>query len=159
MTLSKINVVLFQPEIPPNTGNIARLCVCNDLKLHLIHPLGFSLDKKQVKRAGLDYWEHLELEEYANWSAFLQKHKSSPLFFFSSKAQKSLWEVTFPPECYLIFGSETKGFSREITEDFKDCLVTLPMEGKNARCLNLSTSAGIGVYEALRQHRNLGCLS
>ena len=117
-----LNIVLFEPEIPQNAGNIARMCVANDLKLHLIKPLGFELNDKYLKRSALDYWEHLEYSVHENWGEFLETENLNPfvnnsLHFLSSKATKSFWEVNYSTNDYLIFGSETRGLSKEIYEN------------------------------------------
>ena len=149
-----INVVLYQPEIPPNTGNIARLCVCNDFLLHLIHPLGFSLEKKQLLRAGLDYWPFLKVFEYKNWPDFWDKltdEDRERVYFFSSRSKRKYWEPEYTENCYLVFGSETKGLPQELFKTWPGKFVTIPMLGKNQRCLNLSNAVSIASYEVLRQ--------
>ncbi|MCJ8346520.1 tRNA (cytidine(34)-2'-O)-methyltransferase [bacterium] len=149
-----IHIVLFQPEIPPNTGNIARLCVCNDLHLHIIHPIGFSLQKKDVLRAGLDYWDHLTLSEHDSWNSFkkdVSEVDSTSLFYFSAKATRAYWDVTYPKECYIIFGSETRGLPQNIHQDNKESMLTIPMLGDHSRCLNLASSVSIAAYEVMRQ--------
>ncbi len=148
------NIVLFQPEIPPNTGNIARFCVCNNFRLHLIHPLGFAITEKQLKRAGMDYWEHLDLEEHSSWSSFEEKYGEAiqnKAYFFSAKSSQSYWQVEYPKEPFLIFGSETRGLPGTLWEKYQERFLTLPMYGDNSRCLNLSSSACIAGYEVLRQ--------
>jgi tRNA (cytidine/uridine-2'-O-)-methyltransferase len=152
-----INIVLYQPEIPPNTGNIARLCVCNDFSLHIIHPIGFSLANKELKRAGLDYWERLNLYEHNSWDDFysgLSGESRKNLYFFSSRGSRKYWEIQYSGTPYLVFGSETNGLPVEFHEKFKQQFVTIPMFGKNDRCLNVSNSVAIAAYEVLRQFRN-----
>ncbi len=153
-----IHIVLFEPEIPQNTANIGRLCVCNDFCLHLIEPLGFRLDEKKVKRAGLDYWQHLNLIKHKHWSSFLemieQENKLDNLFFFSAKGEKSYWQQLYTEDVYLLFGSERKGLPQEIHYRFKENFLNIPMQGKNSRCLNLSSSVSIASYEVLRQKNN-----
>jgi tRNA (cytidine/uridine-2'-O-)-methyltransferase len=157
------NIVLVEPEIPPNTGNIARLCAATSTKLHLVHPLGFKISDKELKRAGLDYWHLLDVKEYQDWGDFLAKtagkemgtSKTKPLssnfWFISTRGEQNIWEVEFNPGDYLIFGSETKGLSEDILNNIpKENIVSIPMNGKT-RSLNLSTSAGIVLYEGLRQ--------
>lgn len=144
------NVVLFQPEIPQNTGNIGRLCVGSNCALHLIKPLGFSLDDKHMKRAGLDYWQHLTFKVYENFQDFIDKNKPERIFFFSKKTDKAYWDVKYQKGDYFVFGRETKGLSDEIMEQFKNNLLTIPMPGKT-RSLNLSNSVSVIVYEAMRQ--------
>ncbi len=144
------NVVLFQPEIPQNTGNIGRLCVGTNCTLHLIKPLGFSLEDKYMKRAGLDYWQHLTLKVYENFDDFLEQNKPKRFFFYSKKTNTPYWEEKYQKGDYFVFGRETKGLPDELMEKYKDKLKTIPMLGKT-RSLNLSNSVSIVVYEALRQ--------
>lgn len=144
-------IVLFNPEIPPNTGNIARLCVATGCELHLIKPLGFSLSDRHLKRAGLDYWEYLKLFVHNSFQDFLEVHNGD-LYFFSSKGTKIYTQIDYKEDDYLIFGSETLGFPSNIFEEFKDRIYTIPMFGK-VRCLNLSNSVAIVLYEALRRLR------
>ena len=151
-----LNIVLFEPEIPQNAGNIARMCVNNDLKLHLIKPLGFKLDDKYLKRSALDYWEHLEYSVHENWGEFLETENLNPfvnnsLHFLSSKATKSFWEVNYSTNDYLIFGSETRGLSKEIYENYHRQMLLVPMSSANARCLNLASTVQTVYYEAFRQ--------
>ncbi len=145
-----LHLVLYQPQIPPNTGNIARLCVATQCELHLIHPLGFQADAAAVKRAGLDYWQHLSVHQHDSWAVFLQKYSQARMHFFSKKAKRPYTEVQYQDGDFLIFGSETKGLPDEILQEFQKDLCTIPMWGPT-RSLNLSTSAGIVTYEALRQ--------
>lgn len=157
------NIVLVEPEIPPNTGNIARLCAATNTKLHLVHPLGFKITDKELKRAGLDYWHLLDVKEYRDWEDFLvksvekeigsSKNKSlkSNFWFISTRGEQNIWEVDFNPGDYLIFGSESKGINENILNNIPEqSIVSIPMNGK-ARSLNLSTSVGIVLYEGLRQ--------
>lgn len=148
-----IHIVLFQPEIAPNTGNISRLCACNDFHLHLIHPLGFSLSESHLKRAGLDYWKNLSFTEHSSWNSFEDSLPSQAnLYFFSAHGDKPYWSIQYPLETYLVFGSETQGLPQELHQKYTDKLLTIPMMGMGARCLNLSNSASIAAYEVLRQH-------
>lgn len=142
-------VVLFNPEIPPNTGNIARLCVATDSELHLIKPLGFSLSDRHLKRAGLDYWQYLKLFVHNSFSEFLSS-VNGELYFFSSKGEKNYTEIDFKDDDYLIFGAETSGFPSFVYQHYKDRLYKIPMFGL-VRCLNLSNSVAIVLYEALRR--------
>ncbi len=146
------NIVLVEPEIPPNTGNIARLCAATNTKLHLVHPLGFQITDKELKRAGLDYWHLLDIEEHESWQDFYLKYNKSKFWFLSTRGKKNIWEVEFTPDDFLIFGSETKGLSEETLNNAKnkDSVISIPMNGK-ARSINLSTSVGIVLYEAIRQ--------
>ncbi|HCU24398.1 MAG TPA: tRNA (uridine(34)/cytosine(34)/5-carboxymethylaminomethyluridine(34)-2'-O)-methyltransferase TrmL [Deltaproteobacteria bacterium] len=145
-----MQIALIHPQIPPNTGNIARLCVATETPLHLVHPLGFSTDAAQLRRAGLDYWKYLKLEEHSDWRTFLEHFAGRRMFFYTKKATKPYTAVEYREEDFLVFGSETEGLPREIHERFADRLLTIPMWGPT-RSLNLATSAGIVLYEALRQ--------
>jgi tRNA (cytidine/uridine-2'-O-)-methyltransferase len=151
-----LHVALIQPLIPPNTGNIARLCAATDTSLHLIEPLGFSLDEKQVKRAGLDYWEHVELRVWNSWDAFEAELPGlGEPHFFSTKASRVFWDAPLgeSDSSVLIFGRETGGLPAEIHERYRDRFLTMPIGSPLVRSLNLSTSVGIAVYEVLRQRR------
>ncbi|MCE9624546.1 MAG: tRNA (uridine(34)/cytosine(34)/5-carboxymethylaminomethyluridine(34)-2'-O)-methyltransferase TrmL [Deltaproteobacteria bacterium] len=148
-----MNIVLHQPQIPPNTGNIARLCVATKTRLHLIRPLGFATDDATLRRAGLDYWQYLEIFYHENWEDFLKSHAESRLFFFSKKAKASYTSVEYREGDCLVFGSETQGLPESMLQRYADRLYGIPMWGET-RSLNLSTSVGIVLYEALRQvHR------
>lgn len=148
-----INIVLFEPEIPSNTGNIARTCVLTNSPLHLIKPLGFSLDDKYLKRAGLDYWDLLDLHVYENFDEFLEKNNNPKLFLLSTKAEKSLGEIEIPDNSYLMFGKETAGLPDEIHDKYRDYRYRIPMRNhEKCRSLNLANSVNIALYEALRQH-------
>jgi tRNA (cytidine/uridine-2'-O-)-methyltransferase len=147
-----LRIVLIHPEIPPNTGNIARLCVAIDCELHLVKPLGFSLNDKYLKRAGLDYWEYLKLSIHNSLEDFLSKIHGN-FYFFSSKGKKNYTTIKFEKNDWLIFGSETRGFPEIIFEKFSDKIFTIPMFGP-VRCLNLSNSVAIVAYEAMRQINN-----
>ena len=159
----KINIVLFQPEIPQNTGNIARTCSATASALHLIHPLGYSLDEKHLRRAGLDYWDGLEIYEYENDAQFFAQHGScrSSMFFLSQKGGHSLWETDFKSaldvndELWLCFGRESCGLDEEILKANLDNCVRIPMLA-GRRSLNLSNAVAVTVYEALRQLGGLG---
>jgi tRNA (cytidine/uridine-2'-O-)-methyltransferase len=149
-----IHVVLVQPEIHWNTGNAGRTCLAAGAALHLIEPLGFSLDEKQVKRAGLDYWEHVDLRVWPNWEAF--EHELPSLgepYFFSTKATRQYWDAPLgtPDDVVLIFGRETGGLAPDIHERYRDRFLTMPIHSPLVRSLNLSTSVGIAIYEVLRQ--------
>jgi tRNA (cytidine/uridine-2'-O-)-methyltransferase len=145
-----LKVVLYQPEIPQNTGNIARTCVAVGAQLHLIRPLGFVWGQTQLKRAGLDYWEHLEYTLHDSWADFLTTLPlNSRLWAFSSKGERLYSEVPYQADDYLLFGPESRGLPAEVLEQFST--VTIPMPGPGARSLNLAVAVGIGIYEALRQ--------
>jgi tRNA (cytidine/uridine-2'-O-)-methyltransferase len=146
-----MNVVLFQPEIPGNTGNVARTCVGSESTLHLVGHLGFELSDRHLKRAGLDYWPHLKLKVHADWEAFLASIPGdAPLYFFEKDAERCYWDAEFRPESYLVFGGETRGFPDELTQRYRDRFYRVPIPGQ-VRSLNLSTTAGVVLYEALRQ--------
>ena len=144
-----MKIILFQPQIPQNTGNIVRTCSVTGTGLVLVHPLGFSTQSRHLKRAGLDYWEGVEVEEINNLDDYLQK-ATGPIYFFSSKATQIYTEAQYEPNALLIFGSETTGLPPQYFEKWSDCFFKIPMI-PTARCLNLATSAGIVLYEALRQ--------
>lgn len=144
------NIVLYKPEIPANTGNISRLCVGLNCKLHLIEPLGFKLTDKAVKRAGLDYWEHLKLERHASLNDFFAKYPQANFYYATTKASKTYFEVAFKADDFVIFGQETAGMPAEFHDKYKERGITIPMPGK-VRSINLSNSAAIIAYEALRQ--------
>lgn len=150
----KINVVLVEPEIPQNTGNIARTCAATDSKLHLVHPLGFDISEKQVKRAGLDYWDKVEIEEHVSLKTFLEKYPPSEnnMYFLTTKGHKVYSEVDFSKfeNVFILFGKETKGLPEELLLDNLETAIRIPMK-KDLRSLNLSNSVAIVVYELLRQ--------
>ncbi len=148
--MKKINIVLYQPEIPQNTGNISRTAAVTGAALHLIRPFGFEISDRTLKRAGLDYWDKLEIYYYDNWEDFVSKNKDSVLYFFTSKAKKFYTEKDYPDNCYLVFGRETTGLPAEITSAHAESCVRIPMR-PTLRCLNLSNAVAIAVYEALRQ--------
>ncbi|MDD4818199.1 MAG: tRNA (cytidine(34)-2'-O)-methyltransferase [Victivallaceae bacterium] len=148
-----LNVVLVAPEIPQNTGNIGRLCVSTGSKLHLIKPLGFSLEDKYLKRSGMDYWPHLELRVYEDWEDFLAVNAPARLFFFSTHGVRSFWDAEYRDGDFLVFGSEGHGLPPDFYRRYADDLVLIPMEGKFHRSLNLANSVSAGLFEALRQNR------
>ena len=145
------NIVLVEPEIPPNTGSIARLCGATNTTLHLIHPLGFSTSDKHLKRAGLDYWPHVDIRYWDNFESFLEANDEDKLFFFTTKVDTPYYDADFQPGDFLIFGKETKGLSPDIIENYHERCLTLPMVNDNIRSLNLAMTAGIVLYEAIRQ--------
>lgn len=146
------NVVLVEPEIPPNTGNVGRLCLATKSTLHLVKPLGFSLDDRQLKRAGLDYWEEVDLKVWDSLDQLLQSKRAEDRYFFvTTKTKRAYWDVKFRPGDFLIFGRETKGLPEALLAgQAKDC-ITIPMAG--TRSLNLATAVGIVLYEAIRQQQ------
>ena len=146
-----INIVLHEPEIPANTGNIGRTCVAAGLKLHLIKPLGFDIDEKAVKRAGLDYWDKLDLAVYENYEDFMAKNPGAKVYMATTKAEKIYSEAHFEPNCYIMFGKESAGIPEEIMIHHKDKAIRIPMIG-DIRSLNLSNSVAVVAYEALRQN-------
>ncbi len=146
------HIVLVEPEIPPNTGSIARLCGATNSVLHLVHPLGFSTDDKHLKRAGLDYWAHVNIVHWENFDEFLKAQDETRLYFFTTKTTTPYSKARFTPGDMLIFGKETKGLPAEIRRLYSERCYTLPMENKNIRSINLAMTAGIVLYEALRQN-------
>ena len=147
-----INVVLVEPRIPQNTGNIGRICLASNARLHLIYPLGFLLDSRGLKRAGMDYFNNVDLVKWDNLESFWQQHKiNKNHFFFTTKASKNYFDVNFDSECFLYFGREDKGLDSSVLEANKDNLVTIPMFNQ-ARSINLANSVSIAVYEVIRQN-------
>lgn len=146
-----MNIVLLEPEMPLNTGNIGRTCVAADTKLHLIEPLGFRLSQKEIHRAGLDYWEHLDYRVYADYWDFLEKNPGAKIYYATTKARKLYTEVSYEPDCFLMFGPESRGIPEEILVDHEETCVRIPMWGET-RSLNLANSVAIVLYEALRQN-------
>jgi tRNA (cytidine/uridine-2'-O-)-methyltransferase len=145
-----LHIALIEPLIPPNTGNIARLCAATDTSLHLIEPLGFSLDDADVRRAGLDYWDAVDLWVHADWFAFRDAMRRERCLYFSAKAVRSFWDAPFQPKACLVFGNETDGMPERILEKYPDRSFRIPMTGP-VRSLNLATAVGIVLYEALRR--------
>lgn len=150
--MAKLNIVLYEPEIPANTGNIGRTCVATGTKLHLIEPLGFSLSEKALKRAGMDYWSQLDVERYVNYEDFLQRNPGAKIYMATTKAKKIYSEAAYEPDCYIMFGKESAGIPEEILVEHPDECVRIPMIGET-RSLNLSNSVAIVLYEALRQNQ------
>lgn len=150
-TLAKFNIVLFEPEIPQNTGNIARLCACTGASLYLVGKLGFSLSDKYTKRAGLDYWESVDLHKFATLEELQNQNKDAKFYYLTTKTQKSFFDVEFKEGDFLVFGPETRGLPENILEQNVETAITIPMlEGQ--RSLNLSNSVSIVLYEAIRQN-------
>lgn len=146
-----MNIVLFEPEMPLNTGNIGRTCVATGTRLHLIEPLGFKLNEKAVKRAGLDYWDKLDVTVYSDYQEFLEKNPGAKIYMATTKAHQVYTDVTYEPDCYIMFGKESAGIPEEILVDNEDTCVRIPMWG-DIRSLNLANSVAIVLYEGLRQN-------
>lgn len=147
--MKKVNVVLYSPEIPQNTGNISRTCAVTGAALHIIKPIGFEISDKTLKRAGLDYWDKLDITYYESYEDFLAKNPDAQMYFFTSKSKRFYTSVDYPDGAYLVFGRETSGLPSHITEANADRTVRIPMRS-NLRCLNLSNAVAIAVYEVLR---------
>jgi len=145
-----VNIVLLEPEIPANTGNIGRSCLATASALHLIHPLGFRLDDKNIKRAGMDYWAELDVRHYDNFDDFISRSQPPVLFLTSSKVKRCYTEVSYPPDAFIMFGSEGGGIPQKILDLYPDTCVRLPMV-PGVRCINLASSVAAVLYEALRQ--------
>jgi tRNA (cytidine/uridine-2'-O-)-methyltransferase len=150
-----LNVVLVHPEIPPNTGNVGRLCCAVGARLHLVKPLGFRIDDKSLKRAGLDYWHKVDLVVWDTLENYLASVAPESLVLTSSKRGELYYKLEYRPEDHILFGPETSGLPTEMFERFPDRIARIPVNLDNVRCLNLSTSAGIMVYEALKQTNSL----
>ena len=148
---AQLNIVLVEPEIPPNTGSIARLCGATNTTLHLVHPLGFKVDDKHLKRAGLDYWPHVHILHWPNLETFLKKYPETHLYFFTTKSKKPYTKIEHRPGDMLIFERETKGLPEDILALYSERCFTIPMNNPHIRSLNLAMAAGIVLYEAIRQ--------
>ncbi|OUR99301.1 tRNA (uridine(34)/cytosine(34)/5-carboxymethylaminomethyluridine(34)-2'-O)-methyltransferase TrmL [Flavobacteriales bacterium 33_180_T64] len=146
-----LNIVLFEPEIPNNTGNIGRLALGSGSKLHLVKPFGFELSDKRLKRAGLDYWKHLDVVIYESIEDFFSTNKKASFVFFSSHGQKSHWDIPFEDNLFLVFGKETVGLPKSLIETRKEQLYKIPLYSEHIRSLNLANAVGIVIYEGLRQ--------
>ena len=149
--MAKLNIVLYEPEIPANTGNIGRTCVATGTRLHLIEPLGFRLNEKQIKRAGMDYWKDLDVTTYVNYQEFLEKNPGAKIYMATTKGQNVYTEVSYEEDCYIMFGKESAGIPEELLLENQERAIRIPMVGET-RSLNLSNSAAIVLYEALRQN-------
>ena len=145
------NVVLVEPEIPPNTGNVGRLCLATRSTLHLVGPLGFSLDDRQLKRAGLDYWDEVEVREWSGLDELQRANASARFFYLTTKSKHPYFEVQFQPNDFLVFGRETKGLPERVLNENSESCITIPMHG--TRSLNLATAVAIVLFEAMRQQR------
>ncbi len=150
--MAELNIVLYEPEIPENTGNIGRTCVATGTRLHLIEPLGFQLTQKAVWRSGMDYWKDVDVNRYVDWQEFLQKNPAAKLYMATTKGRRLYTEVSYEPDCYLVFGKESGGIPEEILKEHPEACVRIPMVGET-RSLNLSNAAAIVLYEALRQNQ------
>ena len=146
-----MHIILHQPEIPANTGNIGRTCVATGTRLHLIEPLGFRLNEKSIKRAGMDYWKDLDVTTYVNWDDFCEKNPGAKIYMATTKAHKVYTDVEYEPDCYMMFGPESRGIPEEILVKYPETCVRIPMWG-DIRSLNLSNSVAIMLYEGLRQN-------
>ena len=153
-----INIVLYEPEMPANTGNIGRTCVATGARLHLIEPMGLRINDKTVKRAGLDYWDKLDVTIYDDYADFLEKNPGAKIYMATTKAHHTYTEVNYEDDCYIMFGKESAGIPEEILVNHEDTCIRIPMVG-DIRSLNLSNSAAIVLYEALRQNgfKDMNC--
>ena len=149
--MPKIHIVLHEPEIPQNTGNIARTCAATGAALHLIRPLGFEIDDKKLKRAGLDYWDKLQIFYYDGLDDFFEKHKDARVYYFTTKARQNYAKVAYPEEVYIMFGKESAGLPEDLLLQNKETAVRIPMR-THLRSLNLSNSVAVAVFEILRQY-------
>lgn len=147
-----LNIVLHEPEIPANTGNIGRTCVAAGARLHLIEPMGFRITQKEVKRAGLDYWDKLDVTVYDSYEDFLEKNPNAKIYMATTKAKHTYTEVSYEPDCYIMFGKESAGIPEEILVEHPETSIRIPMIG-DIRSLNLGNSVAIVLYEALRQNQ------
>ena len=146
-----INIVLYAPEIPQNTGNISRTCAVTGAALHIIRPIGFEISDRTLKRAGLDYWDKLDVTYYDSYNEFLEKNKNASLYFFSAKGKNCYTDIKYPEGSFLVFGRESVGLPEELIKENLDNSVRIPML-KSVRCLNLSNSVAIAAYEVFRQN-------
>lgn len=149
--MGTLNIVLHEPEIPANTGNIGRTCVATGTRLHLIEPLGFSLSEKALKRAGMDYWKDLDVTTYLDYEDFLERNPGAKIYYATTKAPQTYADVKYEDDCFIMFGKESAGIPEEILVEHKENCVRIPMWG-DIRSLNLSNSVAIVLYEALRQN-------
>ena len=145
------NVVLVEPEIPPNTGNVGRLCLATRSTLHLVGPLGFSIDDRQLKRAGLDYWDEVDVREWSSLDELRRTNVSGRFFYLTTKGKQPYFEVRFRPRDFLVFGRETKGLPERVLQENRESCITIPMHG--TRSLNLATAVAVVLFEAMRQQR------
>ena len=150
-----INIVLLEPEIPSNTGNIGRTCVATGSRLHLIEPLGFHLDERNLRRAGMDYWSDLDVIRYSNYADFMRRNPGAAIVYATTKGRRLYTQVSYPEDCYIMFGKESAGIPEEILMEHPDACVRIPMAG-DTRSLNLSNAVCVVLYEALRQQNFAG---
>lgn len=150
--MAKLNIVLLEPEIPANTGNIGRTCAATGARLHLIEPLGFRLNEKEIRRAGMDYWKELDVTRYVNYQDFLEKNPGARIYMATTKGKHVYTDVSYEPDCYIMFGKESAGIPEEILVEHPEECIRIPMIGET-RSLNLSNSVAIVLYEALRQNQ------
>ena len=150
-----LNVALIEPEIPQNTGNIARTCAATGAKLHLVGPMGFEITEKRVRRAGLDYWDKLDITYYESTAEFFEKNKGASFYYFSTKARRTHSDMQYENGCFLVFGKETAGLPEELLAGHEEACVRIPMR-EGVRCLNLSNAVAVAVYEAFRQNDYAG---
>ena len=150
-----MHIVLVEPEIAPNTGSIARLCAATQSPLHLIEPLGFRIDDKHLRRAGLDYWAYVEVYRYPNWNSFAEGHTSDHLVFLSARSGRSYTACRYRGDDFLVFGGESRGLPQELRKSYADRFYGIPMASTHVRSLNLATAAAIVLYEALRQLKHV----
>lgn len=155
--MSNINIVLIEPEIPQNTGNIARTCAATGASLHLVEPMGFKVDDRKLKRAGLDYWHELDITYYKDINDFFERNKGEEFYYFTTKAPNCYSDVKYPEKVFLVFGKETKGLPEELLYNNRERCVRMPMR-ENLRSLNLSNTVAIAVYEAFRQRNFEGLM-
>lgn len=149
--MAGFHIVLYEPEIPANTGNIGRTCAATGTKLHLIEPLGFRLNEKEIRRAGMDYWKDLDVALYLDWEDFLKKNKDAKIYMATTKGRQLYTEVSYEPGCFLLFGKESAGIPEELLAENPKSCIRIPMLNET-RSLNLSNSASVVLYEALRQN-------
>ena len=148
------SIVLVHPEIPGNTGAVGRTCVALDMELVLIHPLGFEISDKRVKRSGLDYWPHIRLVEFDSWGEFLaeRRPREGQMFLFEEYAPRTFYQPDYPEDAYLVFGRETRGLPQDIVAAHEECMVSLPMRSDKVRSLNLANTVAAAAYQAVRKH-------
>ena len=149
-----LNIVLIEPEIPNNTGNIGRLCLAVGAKLHLVKPYGFELSDSRLRRAGLDYWKYIEVQEYENVESFFRINQAKPMVYFSSHGKKDFWDIPFEQDMFLVFGKESKGLGIDLLEKNLENTYKIPLHSKEIRSLNLANAVGIVAYEGMRQLRS-----